>query len=563
MSRNPREESVAVIGSGVSGLITAYTLIRDGFENVEILTKDAHVGGIWARDRIYPGLFLNNVHGEYRLSPLKMPPPVSGGDRLSGYDMNKYFETFASQFLEGKIQFNLDVHNIRRPASGQGWLLDISDLKSGIQETREYARLVMCTGGSSNPRIPKELSPEAAAAAGFKGLVMHTVDFARKIDVLLAHAAPAESGPDTPSVVVIGGGKSAQDVCAYLANEGKKVTLVCHNLDPFTAGPKPLPEFLRKSRLLSLFSPHIHLRTASERFLHTTWVGKKIVDFMWNGLADSSFKAMNIPADSPLRNTVSPFWHVRVNDEGVPRPNGFHPLAVAGKIEVLSPAHVAGFSEDGGSVSLEDGRAVRASVLVLATGYTSSWSPLFEENTIEELGLKPHLAQPNPEHHWDYTTLSDAPPLHPDAKKWSFSLYRGLVPAKNIHRRDFAVNGACISLNNGYTVEVASHWISSYFLSDPMRIAQTPEEAFKETERDAAWLKRRYPEVPTALNASLTGYLAFWTWPQHVDDLLEDMGLPVMRGGGNGLTWPFHVIDLKEIEHLKEERDAKRAEISS
>ncbi|CDO75211.1 hypothetical protein BN946_scf184794.g18 [Trametes cinnabarina] len=559
MERNPREESIAVIGSGVAGLITAYTLIRDGFTEVDILTRDAQVGGIWAKDRIYPGLFLNNVHGEYRLSPLKMPPPVSGGDRLGGDDMNQYFEAFASKFLSGKIQFNLDVHNIRRPASGEGWLLDVTNLVTGVQETREYARLVLCTGGSSNPRIPQALSPETAAAAGFKGLVFHTVDFARKLDELLAHAAAAESGPETPSVVVIGGGKSAQDVCAYLANEGKKVTLVCHNLDPFTAGPKPLPDFIRRSRLLSLFSPHIHLRTALERFLHTTWLGKKIVDFTWHGLAESSFKAMNIPEGSPLRNTVSAFWHVRVSDEGVPRPNGFHPLAVAGKIEVLSPAHATGFSEDGTSIVLDDGRTLPASVLVLATGYTSSWPSLFEETTINELGLRPHLAQPNPEYQWDYTTLSDAPPLHPDAEKWSSSLYRGLVPAQNIARRDFAVNGACISPNNGYTLEVASHWISSHFLRDKMRIPQTPEDALKETERAAAWLKRRYPEVPTALNASLTGYLAFWSWPQHADDLLEDMRLPVMRGGGNGLTWPFQVVDLKEIEHLKEERDAKRS----
>lgn len=50
-----------------------------------------------------------------------------------------------------------------------------------------------------------------------------------------------------------------------------------------------------------------------------------------------------------------------------------------------------------------------------------------------------------------------------------------------------------------------------------------------------------------------------YRWPQHVDDLLEDMGLAVMRSGGNGLTWPFKVIDLKEIAHLKEERDAKRS----
>lgn len=47
--------------------------------------------------------------------------------------------------------------------------------------------------------------------------------------------------------------------------------------------------------------------------------------------------------------------------------------------------------------------------------------------------------------------------------------------------------------------------------------------------------------------------------PQHADDLLEDMGLRVIRSGGNWLTWPFQVVDLSEIRTLKEERDAKRA----
>jgi dimethylaniline monooxygenase (N-oxide forming) len=48
------------------------------------------------------------------------------------------------------------------------------------------------------------------------------------------------------------------------------------------------------------------------------------------------------------------------------------------------------------------------------------------------------------------------------------------------------------------------------------------------------------------------------SWPQFVDDLLEDMGVPAMRSGGNWLTWPFKVIDLHEISTLKEERDANR-----
>ncbi|KAI8989847.1 FAD/NAD(P)-binding domain-containing protein [Trametes punicea] len=561
VSKDPRADSVAVIGSGVAGLITAYTLLRDGFTDVQILTRDAYVGGVWARDRIYPGLYLNNIHGEYRLSQLEMPPPIAGGNRLSGDDMNKYFETFASKFLQGKIQFNLQVQNIRRHPSGQGWSLEVTDLQSGVKETRQYARLVVCTGGASTPRMPDELSPNAAAAAGFKGPVFHSVDFVSRVKELLLTVPPEKPGSETApaSVVVVGGGKSAQDVCAYLANEGRKVTLVCHDLDPFTAAKKPLPDFIRRSRFLSLLSPHIHLRTSLERFLHTTWLGKKFVHFMWQGISDSAFQAMDIPKESPLRNTVSMFWHIRVNDEGIPRPDGFHALALQGKIDVLTPSHAAGFSKDGTSILLDDGRAIRASALILATGYRSSWSPLFDSQCMEELGLTPHPAEQQTKHQWNYTTLSPSPPLHPEAKKWSSSLFRGLVPAKNIARRDFAVNGATVSPNNGYTLEVASHWISSYFLGDDMRIPETPEEAFAETERVAAWLKRRYPEIPTALNSSHTGNVAFWTWPQNADDLLGDMGLRVMRSGGNALTWPFKIIELEEIKHLKEERDAKRA----
>ncbi|KAI0677688.1 FAD/NAD-P-binding domain-containing protein [Trametes maxima] len=563
--QDPRSGSIAIIGAGVAGLITAHTLLRDGFTDVQILTRDAQVGGVWARDRIYPGLYLNNVHGEYRFSALEMPPPTAEGGRLIGDDMANYMATFASNFSQGKIQYSIEVSNIRRHISGQGWQLDALNLESGVKELREYARVVLCTGGCSLPYIPPELSREAAAASSFKGLVFHSANFSSMIDDLNAStAAVEEDATDPQTVVVVGGGKSAQDICSYIANEGRPVTMVCPNLDAFTAGPKSLPDFIRKSRLLSLFSPHIHLRTFLERFLHTTWLGKKIVDFVWRGLANSSFHAAGIPANSSLRNTVSPFWHVRVNDEGVPRANGFHALVLAGKIEVVTPARVRRFCDDGRSVILDDGRLIHAHAVVLATGYQSSWSSIFGDETMEELGLNPYLAtNTRAIHQWDYTTLKDAPPLHPDAQRWSSSLYRGLVPARNIANRDFAVNGACVSPNNGYTVEVASHWISSYFLRDKMHIPRTPEIAFAETERAATWLKRRYPEIPTASNVSHTGYLAFWSWPQHVDDLLEDMGLRTMRGGGNMFTWPFKTIDLDEIKQLKEERDERRATMLS
>ena len=150
------------------------------------------------------------------------------------------------------------------------------------------------------------------------------------------------------------------------------------------------------------------------------------------------------------------------------------------------------------------------------------------EETIDELGLNPQPADPQGDrYHWTYTTLQNPPPL--EAKLWSSTIYRGIVPAKNIHRRDFAVNGAVVRLhpptlssltltvsqlspNFGYTTEVAAHWISSYFRGDEMRIPATPDEALQETERHAAWLRRRYPQIPAALNNSHTSYFAFWSY---------------------------------------------------
>ncbi|EJF61517.1 FAD/NAD(P)-binding domain-containing protein [Dichomitus squalens LYAD-421 SS1] len=554
--------TVVVIGAGIAGLITAYTLLRDGFE-VQVLTRDAEAGGVWSQDRIYPGLFLNNVHGEYRLSPMEMSPLVERSDvRLGGQDLNKYTTAFASTFLKGKIEYGIEVHRIRRGPAGSGWQLEVLNRSTALPETRLYDRLVLCTGGCSAGFVPESLSPSAASAAGFHRIVCHSVDFGRKRAELLASVPEIGLEPSRtiPSIVVVGGGKSAQDICTYLANERRKVTIVCPDFDAFTARPKPLPDFIRKSRLLALLSPHIHLRTGLERFLHTTRLGKKIVNSWWNRLAEDSYRAAGVPADSPLRRAVRPFWHTRVNDEGVPRSNGFHALVSAGKVEVICPARVARYGRDGISVILEDGRSLPASAVVLSTGYRSSWPTIFDEETTKDLGLDPQPVNDTTTHQWKYTTLSNAPPLHPEAKRWSSTLYHGIVPAKHIVHRDLAVNGAVLSPNFGYTTEVTAHWISSYFLGDRfLRLPATSEEALALTEREAAWLRTRYPQIPTALNNSHTSYLAFWSWPQHVDDLLEDMGLPVMRSGGNALTWPLKVVDLKEISSLKEERDKKRA----
>ncbi|KAJ7625370.1 FAD/NAD-P-binding domain-containing protein [Mycena polygramma] len=516
MTLDPRTASVAIVGSGAAGLITAYTLLQDGFSDVQILTQDSTAGGVWAAERVYPGLQINNVHGEYRFSALEMPRHANAGGRLMGHDLRAYMEAFSQTFLKPLIRFDTEVIHIRRDETSSMWFITVEDKKMSSREILKFSRVVLCTGGCSAPKIPRTLSPDAAKRAGFRGSVFHSKDFAANLALILETVPQISPDHESAarSIVVVGGGKSAQDMSAYLANEGRNVTIVFETADAFLASPRPLPEFIRKSRLLSIMSGHVVLRSRLERFLHGTWLGSKITHCFWSALSWASLQALSVPKASPLRNIHSLFWSTSVNDEGVPQQNRFHALVNNGNISVIAPARVQGFGPEGNSVVLNNGETIKADILLLATGYSSSWTDIFNPDTAELLGIKRHSPRPQSEFNSEEGThysLANPPASRAESEQWASSIYNGIVPARNITRRDFAINGAVFSTNVGYTCEVIAHWISSYFLGDEMDIPKTQEEAYQHTERNAAWIRKRHPDALLRVNESYSSVIAFWT----------------------------------------------------
>lgn len=59
MDPDYRSASIGIIGAGMAGMITAHTLLKDGFQNVQIFTRDKIPGGVWSEERVYPGLYTN------------------------------------------------------------------------------------------------------------------------------------------------------------------------------------------------------------------------------------------------------------------------------------------------------------------------------------------------------------------------------------------------------------------------------------------------------------------------------------------------------------------------
>lgn len=113
---------------------------------------------------------------------------------------------------------------------------------------------------------------------------------------------------------------------------------------------------------------------------------------------------------------------------------------------------------------LNNGQSILVDVVILATGYSSSWNgvidgmhtSIFEtdrsnvvplEATASEIGIGRHPLQMEIPDEWNYSSLANPPPSRLENEEWSSSLYRGLVPAKNLDARDFAVNGALVGLS--------------------------------------------------------------------------------------------------------------------
>lgn len=59
MSASALDKTIAVLGSGPAGLISAHVLLKDGFTHVEVLTRDRSAGGTWAEEHVPPDLYIN------------------------------------------------------------------------------------------------------------------------------------------------------------------------------------------------------------------------------------------------------------------------------------------------------------------------------------------------------------------------------------------------------------------------------------------------------------------------------------------------------------------------
>ncbi|KAJ2986312.1 hypothetical protein NUW58_g5089 [Xylaria curta] len=381
---------IVIVGAGLHGLAVARTLIdaRSGSPpKLIILDEGRSIGGTWAAERLYSGLKTNNVVGSYEFSDFPMELERYGlepGQHIPGFVVHRYLTDFAAHFGLDRLfrqRTRVEVATLREDGA---WEIEY---KRGCENGLEAGRLtcdklVVATGLTSEARMPT-----FSGSTKFLGPLFHAKDLYSR----------SEDLKGCQEVVVVGGNKSAWDVCYSVATAGARAHMV---IRPSGGGPswvwRPIYLLgarltlarLSSTRLFSWFDPSpfgCNFATI-RRFFHGTILGTWLTWIFWAllDLFATAATGYNDPRLKILRPWTSSFWMGNSLSIHNYETDWFE-LVRKGRV-VVHHADVLSLGET--TVQLSDGSSLEADAVVCCTGWKCTPPISFKPDGIsEEIGL--------------------------------------------------------------------------------------------------------------------------------------------------------------------------------
>jgi len=339
-----RVKKIAVIGSGVSGLIAARFLLKEGFD-CEVFEKNDLLGGVWAVG--YHTFGLQEPRTSYDFPDFPMPetyPTFPSGEQIRTY-LEDYMRHFG---LLERINFNCTVNKLEQTTDGD-WTVHMLNEKTGVTAERIFDFVVVATGLYSNPYTPTYSGKDE-----FQGQALHSSEYKSPQQI------------KEKKVVVIGFGKSALDIATDATQYANQVNLV------FRQAHWPVPNYLfglfdgRKvlvNRFASAFLPLYQRPGKWERILHHhfPWLVRTFWK-LFELIVQRQYHLKECHALPPNRFEKDLFTHVFL-----PRDDTY-PLIRQGKIQ-LQAASIERYTSDG--IALTNGVELKTDVVIFATG----WKP--------------------------------------------------------------------------------------------------------------------------------------------------------------------------------------------
>ncbi|KAH8646433.1 hypothetical protein BGZ61DRAFT_470026 [Ilyonectria robusta] len=606
---------LVVIGAGWYGLAAAkqYRCFHPGGA-VAVIDSGSSIGGVWAKELLYPGLKSNNLIGSFQYPDFPMDEATFGvkpRHHIPGIVVNRYLNAYAEKFdLVDIIRLRSKVESAEHQSDG-GWILYVrrlEDQDSSAGSKVFTRRLVLATGLVSQP-----FKPHIRGQEEFGHPLFHSKEFANHTDTF-------ESGK---KVTIFGGTKFAWDAVYAYAMKGIKVDWIirptghgpCWMSPPFVTPFKIWIEYLVNIRLVHWFAPCIWGQDSGflgiKRFWHGTAIGRKIVDLFWNVISSDVIGLMGFN-ENPEFKKLEPTSEAMYDGCSFSILNYdtdfFQPIR-DGTVKI----HSADLSHlSSGQVHLDDASqtVLDTDAMLFVTGWKNIPALKFLPEGIDrKIGMTHHslpldrdsdpddglaeqadlLAKADAEILARFPRLKIPPNFNPDYKPLTqtkaFSiapedktapvlpetpmmLYHLMVPGTSelLKAKDIAVAGSCMNFSNPITAHIQGLWISAYFEGklrrdpssavlprnqDSLSEAMTLDQVHYETVLHNRFGRWRYPNDP----GSKHGDFIFEAVP-YMDMMMADLGLKVHRKSGwlREIIEPYVPEDYADINdewHLK------------
>nr|UYQ90858.1 flavin-containing monooxygenase 2 [Felis catus] len=208
-------KKVAVIGAGVSGLVSLKCCVDEGLEPT-CFERTEDIGGLWrfkenvedGRASIYQSVISNTSKEMSCFSDFPMPEDFP--NFLHNSKLLEYFRIFARKFdLLKYIQFQTTVLSVRKhpdfSSSGQ-W--EVVTESNGKKQSAVFDAVMVCSGHHILPHIPLDSFP---GIEKFKGQYFHSRQYKHP------------EGFEGKRILVIGLGNSASDIAVELSKKAAQV----------------------------------------------------------------------------------------------------------------------------------------------------------------------------------------------------------------------------------------------------------------------------------------------------------------------------------------------------
>ncbi|KAL9111372.1 MAG: hypothetical protein Q9227_004249 [Pyrenula ochraceoflavens] len=527
-----------------------------------LIDASRSVGGVWAKERLWPGLVSNNLLGTYEYSDFPMDPLTYGlkpGKPIPGDVLHRYLSDYARHFgLERHIQLNSRVLSIEQKPNDT-WQLTVArhDISKSTVVTLDTKRLVVATGLTSTAN-----TPIFKGQSSFDRPIFHSIDFPK--------CRQYSTENPTKRVGIIGSAKSAWDAAYSYAADGVHVDWIIRQdgmgpswmAPPYVTPFKIWLERIAFTRLFTWLSPCIWGDADGysfiRRLLHNTLPGRALVSAFWR-LVTNDLLTLNAysshPSTAKLRPWTDLFWTGSMLSI-LNYPTNFFDLVKNNTITV----HIANIDElsPEGSIHLSTNTLLpKIDLLLCATGWSHVPNITFLSSSSSGQDLAPHLGLP---HHTpsppDFTSidtqiltafpsLRSQPPLtrssspsHPPSStdhlqppNTSYNLHRFLIPPSTFPQRTIAFLGCLTTLSTALVAQTQALWTTAYFSN--LLLTQSPSSSSSPShqsniEHDAT-LHNRFGKFrcPAGYGPRFPDFV-FDTVP-YVDLLLGDLGVERRR----------------------------------